>query len=34
MNEKTYSDEILEKLRNNCSNIRNLAIIDYWHHQE
>ncbi|MBR1802425.1 MAG: tyrosine-type recombinase/integrase [Clostridia bacterium] len=25
---ETYSDEILEKLRNNCSNIRNLAIID------
>ena len=25
---ETYSDEVLEKLRNNCSNIRNLAIID------
>ena len=26
---ETYSDEVLEKLRNNCSNIRNLAIIDF-----
>ncbi len=25
---ETYSDEVLEKLRNNCSNIRNLAIVD------
>ena len=25
---ETYSDEELEKLRNNCKNIRNLAIID------
>ena len=25
---ETYSDEMLEKLRNNCSNIRNLAIVD------
>ena len=25
---ETYSDELLEQLRNNCNNIRNLAIID------
>lgn len=25
---ETYADEVLEKLRNNCNNIRNLAIID------
>ena len=25
---ETYSDEILERLRNNCNHIRNLAIID------
>ena len=25
---ETYSDEILERLRNKCDNIRNLAIID------
>ena len=25
---ETYSDEVLERLRNNCKNIRNLAIID------
>ena len=25
---ETYSDELIEQLRNNCTNIRNLAIID------
>ncbi len=25
---ETYSDEVLERLRNKCDNIRNLAIID------
>ena len=25
---ETYSDELLEQLRNNCNNLRNLAIID------
>lgn len=25
---ETYSDEVLERLRNKCNNIRNLAIID------
>ena len=25
---ETYSDELMERLRNGCTNIRNLAIID------
>ena len=25
---ETYSDELMERLRNSCTNIRNLAIID------
>ena len=25
---ETYSDELMERLRNSCTNVRNLAIID------